>query len=456
MKNNIFKKFLKKFIITSVVIMFLCGLVYGFNIKVNAASLNEKQALSTLDDDTLYDLLQDYEVAIPDLGVNDEEVTSFIRYVIRKVEEDPSYYMAVSYDLLGNFIDNITEFTKEYYNDQIKTYNLLSTSSSPSLQDSLVFEDGEWVSTGGDWNPKWENYNCYAYSIKRTEYPEYYSTGKQYQPGDFSKQFSYEWGTNIVDLAAAIEVDLTYLGYDVVYNETICPSEVGDNQELICVRTGYYIYNSLWTDYHFMRYDKNTDSWYHKPGLSAVLKYKYNPISNVEWTNENSSKGIINDYSIIYDSEIYYILYNVPSIELNCKSTQNTSVKTINEGMDTIYKVNIECAKSYKFTSVASFAINVTFYNNDMDVISSITPVMSNNNSTATITTYLNPGTYYLRLNFVDSNYSGNITTKYQATYPIYDTYQVNVGKTFLPTHLHIGDNNRYNLQTYFININES
>lgn len=456
MKNNILKKFLKKFIIASVVIMFFCGLVYGFNVKVNAASSNEKQVLSTLDDDTLYDLLQDYEVDIPDFGVNDEEVTSFIRYVINKVEEDPSYYMAVSYDVLSDFIDDITEFTKEYYSAQIETYNLVSTSSSPSLQDSLVFEDGEWVSIGGDWNPKWENYNCYAYSIKRTEEPEYYSTGKQYQPGDFSGQFSYEMGTNIGDLKSAIEVDLTSLGYEVIYNDTICPSEVGDNQELICVRTGYFIYNSRWTDYHFMRYDKNTDSWYHKPGPTAVLKYKYNPTSNVEWTNENSYEGNINDYSYIYDSEIYYILYNVPSIEVNCKSTQSTSVKTIDKGMDIIYKVNIECARSYKFTSIASSAINVTFYNNDMDIIPSIIPVMSNNNSTATTTTYLNPGTYYLRLNFVDSNYSGNITTKYQATYPIYDTYQVNVGETTLPTHLHIGENNKYNLQTYFINTNGS
>ena len=166
MKNNIFKKVLKKFTITSVVIIFFCGIIYGFNVKVNAASLNEKQVLSTLDDDTLYDLLQDYEVDIPDFGVNDEEVTSFIRYVISKVEEDPSYYMAVSYDVLSDFIDDITEFTKEYYSGQIEKYNLVSTSSSHSLQDSLVFEDGEWVSIGGDWNPKWENYNCYAYSIK--------------------------------------------------------------------------------------------------------------------------------------------------------------------------------------------------------------------------------------------------------------------------------------------------
>ena len=452
MKNNIFKKVLKKFTITSVVIIFFCGIIYGFNVKVNAASLNEKQVLSTLDDDTLYDLLQDYEVDIPDFGVNDEEVTSFIRYVISKVEEDPSYYMAVSYDVLSDFIDDITEFTKEYYSGQIETYNLVSTSSSHSLQDSLVFEDGEWVSIGGDWNPKWENYNCYAYSIKRTEEPGYYSTRKQYQPGDFSGEFRYKRGTNIGDLAAAIEVDLTSLGYEVVYNETICPSEVGDNQELICVRTGYFIDNSRFTDYHFMRYDKNTDSWYHKPGPSAVLKYKYNPTSNVEWTNESSREGIIKDYSIIYDSEIYYILYNVPSIELNCKSTQKTSVKTINEGMDTIYKVNIKCAKSYKFTSVASSAINVTFYNNDMDIIPSIIPVMSNNNSTATTITYLNPGTYYLRLNFIDSNYSGNITTEYQATYPVNDTYQVNIGENSLPTHSHFEDNYNYNLQTYFIN----
>ena len=162
---------------------------------------------------------------------------------------------------------------------------------------------------------------------------------------------------------------------------------------------------------------------------------------------ESVKKFVKSTIETIESNPNYEFMYNF-------HDTQNfvNAIKDLVNNYYKINEVNIKCAKSYKFISLSTSSINVTFYNNDMDIIPSIIPVMSNNNSTATTTTYLNPGTYYLRLNFTDSNYSGNITTEYQATYPVNDTYQVNIGENSLPTHSHFEDNYNYNLQTYFIN----
>ncbi len=155
-----------------------------------------------------------------------------------------------------------------------------------TLQDSLVQnESGNWVSSDGKWNSRWANYNCYAFAIERFETPNTYSTDKQYQPGDMCQSQSNIDYQSANFIANIVKQDLVAIGYSEssILISTTLPT-ISNNQELICVRTAIPSLFNGW-DYHFMRYDSKTNAWYHKPGPTAVLKYKYTPSNNRNWTN---------------------------------------------------------------------------------------------------------------------------------------------------------------------------
>ncbi len=139
--------------------------------------------------------------------------------------------------------------------------------------------NGNWVTSGGVFNPKWYNYNCYAFSINRAEQPNFYSTGRQYQPGDMSDAGTFGDCSNINQLGKIICADLVAMGYSNISLSSSIPT-INSSQELICVRMKYD------ADYHFMRYDIDTNAWYHKPGTTAVLKYNYVPSNDRLWYTE--------------------------------------------------------------------------------------------------------------------------------------------------------------------------
>ena len=147
----------------------------------------------------------------------------------------------------------------------------LSKESTYFLQDNYVYGDGEWKSYGGDWNNDWEYFNCYAYAIGRYESYTYYDTVVKYQPGDFSNSGEFNCELSIESLSALVVSDLQTLGcQNVSVYDSFDPSDLDINEKLICVRK-----NSI--DYHFMKYDRTTSKWYHKPGQTAILQYKYYP-----------------------------------------------------------------------------------------------------------------------------------------------------------------------------------
>ena len=71
---------------------------------------------------------------------------------------------------------------------------------------------------------------------------------------------------------SAYKENLEKMGYTNIFS-TPSIQAITDDQELICIRM-------CEVDYHFMRYDIETNAWYHKPGLTAVLKYNYVPSNN--------------------------------------------------------------------------------------------------------------------------------------------------------------------------------
>ncbi len=163
-----------------------------------------------------------------------------------------------------------------------------AAASAYTLQDSTVY---------GGWSESYTYYNCYAYALGRTD-------GFLW-PGSFSihsSGYSEDQIANISHVAEAVKADLqsSALGYACVDMTTTCPSSVSPGQSCICVRIGP-------DDYHFMKLSGS--AWYHKPGGTNPLKYKYLPSTSRNWTNEASIRGITHKPNTIYDSEIYYFIY---------------------------------------------------------------------------------------------------------------------------------------------------
>ncbi len=421
--------------------------IHRMQVNAQVQNSHTKELLSLMTDDECLDFIIQNNIEIPS-GLEDEtKLKSFVKHIINAVESNPEYNCVYNFDKTQKFAEDIKKLVNDYYEISVNNdISYLSSTSSYQLQYNYVYGDGEWKVNGGDWLEKWGNYNCYAYSINRSENPSHYATGFQYQPGDFARINGYYYGIQIDDLADIIKADLEAIGLTNVSISDSIPASLNSNQKLICVRTGY-------TDYHFMRYDPVTDAWYHKPGQTAVLKYKYIPSNNLDWISEYSLEGEEFYSGFVYNSSIKYIVYDIDRLLLSCHTSAKTINKNISDGKDFIYEMNVECAKSYKIVSSSSDAIEMHLYDNDMNLLN-VTPTMSNNNHVGTLTTYLNPGTYYLRLNYVDSSSSGNIVTTYQTTWPS-DGVQVicnsSTATNILP-HLHLINESTYCSRLYFIN----
>ena len=175
-----------------------------------------------------------------------------------------------------------------------------STTSYSLMYNKVKNVNGVWVTSNGYYNPKWSEYNCYAYSIHRGEQPNFYDTGMQYQPGDMSGAGTFDDCYAIDQLANIIRADLVAMGYSNVSLSDTIPA-INSSQELICVRMKYE------ADYHFMRYDNDTNAWYHKPGTTAVLKYNYVPSNERLWYTEYcDDDGVVHPSTSDYDS-FYYV-----------------------------------------------------------------------------------------------------------------------------------------------------
>lgn len=140
---------------------------------------------------------------------------------------------------------------------------------------------GNWVSSGGAWDDSYYNYNCYAFGMQKTQNvpprtPYFFA----WQPGYFAGTGGFIYGGSIYTLALVVKDDLEWLGYTGVSVSSVEPTSLSANQTLMCIRSGP-------TDYHFMRKNFSDGYWYHKPGSTAPLKYKYHPASQ-NWISESS------------------------------------------------------------------------------------------------------------------------------------------------------------------------
>lgn len=287
-------------------VLTLCLLIGGSKVSAsakyyqsNATSANKKVVLSTLDNDECYKTLYNMGIRIPDEfsdQTKDRLRNGGLKEIIKTLESNPDYNFAVSYTVAHNFIESIRKAVKSYYGIA-NTKDNISTLEY-TLKDSTLYS----------WNSSMKNYNCYAYALGRTSACD---------PGDFSNQY-YDHTASISDVADLVKDDLHgSLGYKCVKVQTSRPSSTSGWSNVIAVRkdtTGdYFGFN----DYHFAKL--SSSSWLHKPGRTAVLKFKSAPTNSVSWSNECYDGTNYIAPSIWYESDIMYILY---------KSSHGSTVRT--------------------------------------------------------------------------------------------------------------------------------
>lgn len=202
----------------------------------------------------------------------------------------------------------VTEAVLEYYG--IAGVSAYTTGNSSSiLEDNTVY---------GSWSDSYLTYNCYAYAIGRDDWIEPGVLDWTNQGND-KDDYYYNQLANIQTIAGWVKDDLESLGYTVIKVSTARPIiSVTDTLKLICVRKDEDGTSSLLGttyDFHFMKLEKD-GNWYHKPGKTNPLKYKYTPSNTRVWTSEGYGYNALHTalcYSRnedkTYDSTIYYNEY---------------------------------------------------------------------------------------------------------------------------------------------------
>ena len=360
-------------------------------VKANALEQNN---IENLTESEALEFVTKYNIDLPS-GISDSTIGGITRSIILECYNNPNIEFIYNYDEMQEYAYNIKEIVSLLLNDY--GVSVASTTNYSLQYNKVKNSSGNWVTSGGTYDTRWQNYNCYAYSINRIEQPHYYNTNWQYQPGDMSGTGSFDNSQSISVLANVVKNDLLAMGYTNVVLYTSIPTLPIGNEELICVRQGQ-------SDYHFMHYDKIENAWLHKPGNTAVLKYNYTPNNSMIWYGEYSFYGSEeSNTSLTYDSNIYFIKYNKPLVNISNGNTLSTTLN-IQQAKDSILEINNSTNGNISIFLYSGNSISVNLYNDEMDLVNTYT---GNNLTFSTTGAHKK---YYIRVNFVSSSSSGNIS----------------------------------------------
>ena len=271
----------------------------------SSATAVEQDSISNLSDEECVAFLENNGIEIPETYSEDMSWLPFVQFVIKQVEDDPDVEFAFGYSVALNFAYEIKAAVNAY-NGVCDNNTYAVQRSNSILQDNVVY---------GNWKAEYTTYNCYAYAIG---YAEKINPGviKWIDNGNLEADYDYNWHANVGTVAEWIEYDLESLGYTVTSRTITNPNTtVSSHTNLICVRIDldgelYYGFR----DFHLMK--KGLDgNWYHKPGGTNPLRYKYTPTNGNAWVSEGY-KGATGEYFrdelFTYDSDIWFIEYTTP------------------------------------------------------------------------------------------------------------------------------------------------
>lgn len=402
-------------------ILLACTITAVDKLNAKAETLNTYDFLNISESESL-NFIEEFDIEVPVEIRQSSDFASITQNLIKLSASSRDYRFVYNYGAMQTYAEEIQEVVKRYavYDD----VSLLSSTAYELQYNTVKNDRGEWVTSGGAYDARWANYNCYAYAINRIEQPNFYSTSKQYQPGDMSNSGGFSLTISIADLANVIKNDLLAMGYCNVLLSTAVPS-VDDGQELICVRRGD-------SDYHFMHYDSETNAWYHKLGYSAVLKYNSVPNNSDIWYGESSSENgeskILNPFTLVqisYDSTIYYIKYDVNDVAISDNTSNLSYALNVQAKKDSILQINNSSySKYYSFSINATNSFEAELYDDEMELVESY------EGTSVQFYKSLVGNVYYLKLNYSSVRSSGNINIVISAHAHTYSYTSTGMGHT--------------------------
>lgn len=271
-------------------------LVFSLSLSALAVGEFSTNKLSDLSENGCISFLENHGVSIPDELADMESFGAFAKYLVECFEENPNYPIAFNYSVTANFVAEVRNAVNTYYNRTAQS--ILDAYGEPNLrglQDSTQYTN---------WTAAMANYNCYAYSMGYTS--------QFVDPGFFSGTNTWTISSvSLSTLANCIKSDLIQRYGISSSNISVSSTRpTASGLTVYAIRKGQYDASPYYADYHVMKYTTSTASWLHKPGSSAILRYKYTPSTSRNWTNEMI--GVGQNYwpsTITYSGTIYYIYY---------------------------------------------------------------------------------------------------------------------------------------------------
>ena len=281
---------IKRLLCVAVIVLSLC--------VATPALASEPKALSNMTDEECIEFANAHGVTIPEWYENDLDWAPFIRSVISMVEENPDVLFGFGHTDLLDFAEAIQLVLIENNYINSNATRALESSTTNILKDNWVY---------GLWEERYKDYNCYAYAIGQTD---------QLNPGELSGN-SYSGIPEVSELAHYAKEDLWALGYTDAFASSR-PYTSSGHMQVLRFRRGSFYDEDNWcmtTDYHVMK-NGSDGYWYHKPGRTNPLKYKYID-SSADWVYEAyDGKYYKRNESVKYTDEIWYVIYTTP-----CKYT---------------------------------------------------------------------------------------------------------------------------------------
>lgn len=367
--------------------------------------------------------------------------------MFEKLENDPNYEFCANDTELANLFNNIKSLymINTRYNDDRRPIEELSN--------SLVYENGEWVKTGGSYHESMNNYNCYSFAIDRLDKFSYYSADiPSLSIGQLSNILEFNYHQNPISIVLdQIVSDLESLNLkNVTYYDSM-PNDLS-GKELICFRRGYL-------DYHFMKYDKNSKEWYHKPGNSAILKYIGTFDNDIRWDLEYSINGYIFTNEITYDSDIYYFTYETNNIDLNCYSDYHVNdvleLNDNNKTFDKVYDLRVNCDKTYDILLSSNHNFKIVLFDCIGRIIREEIAIYDNSEYVIDFDYYFTTGIYYMQFVPIDTSLIHNVSVNIKPKFISYGQ-QVYIENNDVTTHLHPIDGQYLYTKVKFTNISEA
>ena len=106
--------------------------------------------------------VEDHNIEIPTKLLQSNYLSVFTRELILQSYQSPNVPFCFNYSETQEYAEDIRVAVASYVNYGAVLMTVSATSYS-LLYNKVQNTTGNWVTSGGAFNPRWYNYNCYAF-----------------------------------------------------------------------------------------------------------------------------------------------------------------------------------------------------------------------------------------------------------------------------------------------------